>query len=689
MDEPSLYDYIKSFFNHSAPPLDLPRDMKNLECEKEPAFNQASKINNKKSPRLIFAGFLVVIAQFLLEPNNRRPLLSILIYVCALYLIWTSLKSESNQNKTRQKRPVNEIGFKPFFLVVSLIAQVVAFILFQDNRFNLINLVAWLVGIVGIILAFWEKTDLNVSNKPKQRRLDWLYTITGLVAICAIIFVRTFQVTSVPAEMYSDHAEKLLDIMDIFAGKFSVFFERNTGREPIQFYFTALIIQLFDTGFTFLSLKIGTIIFGLLTLIFVFLIGRNFGGKWVGLASVFFAGIAYWPNVISRVGLRYALYPFFTAAALYFLIKGLQQSRHINDFLWCGIFVGLGLHGYSSFRIVPVLVAVILLLEPVWRKDPKLFSRNLTLLILIGLISFSIFLPLFRYWFDNPYLFSYRMLTRLTPIERQFEEPAFLTLAKNTISSLLMPFWDNGAIWVHSIPGRPALDFISAGFYFFGLIIFIWRALSHKNGYAAILLISTPLLMLPSILSIAYPGENPSLNRGAGAYVPIFIIAGTGFTYFIQAIHRSIGSKWRSIISVMVTIFFLAVSFFQNHQLVFNQYKTQFQNRAWNTSEIGQVIAGFLQANDNSARAYVIPYPHWVDTRLVGFTAGFPGKDFALWREDILLSQTNDGPQVFIHKPEDDDTAITLAETYPQGSSAIFYSEVPGKEFIIYTVMKY
>ena len=105
--------------------------------------------------------------------------------------------------------------------------------------------------------------------------------------------------------MFSDHAEKLFDVMDVLSGRSQIFFVRNTGREPFQFYLTAVIIRLFNTGVRFLSLKLGTAGAGFLTLIFIFLIGRELDGKWLGLSAAFFAGIAYWPNVISRVGLRF------------------------------------------------------------------------------------------------------------------------------------------------------------------------------------------------------------------------------------------------------------------------------------------------------------------------------------------------------------------------------------------------
>ncbi len=142
-----------------------------------------------------------------------------------------------------------------------------------------------------------------------------------------IAFFRIYNLAGVPSEPTSDHAEKLLDVYDVSQGLTHIFFPRNTGREAIQMYLTLVVSWIFGTGLSFLSLKIGTVICGLATLPYLYLLGKEFGGKRIGLLAVFFAGIAYWPNVISRFGLRFPLYPLFVAPTLYYLIRGLRNSQ--------------------------------------------------------------------------------------------------------------------------------------------------------------------------------------------------------------------------------------------------------------------------------------------------------------------------------------------------------------------------
>src|SRR5665811_524806 len=99
----------------------------------------------------------------------------------------------------------------------------------------------------------------------------------------------------------------------------------------------------FHTGISFISLKIGMVAAGLLTLPYLYLLAKEFWNKRVAFLALIFAGVAFWPNVISRVGLRFALYPLFTAPALYYLMKGLKNGTR-NDFIWSGIAIGIGLH---------------------------------------------------------------------------------------------------------------------------------------------------------------------------------------------------------------------------------------------------------------------------------------------------------------------------------------------------------
>ncbi len=683
MDEPTIYDFIISLFDRDKQ-IDLsPLHRKKIKRQKTNKANNKTFLHERNQAIRFIAGcFLAVSGQYFLEPDSKLYLLALVLYSLSIALIWPSIQI-GQQIKQHQKRRAKQFRIRLPLLILSLGSQIIAFLLFRTHTFTPVNLFFWLTGIVSLTMAFWVFTP---KKEEKKENVKTSFIVLMVIAIGISLFFRLYQIDGIPTEMYSDHAEKLLDVMDIINGKFPIYFERNTGREPIQFYVTALITYLFGTGFSFLSLKIGTIIFGLLTLPFIYLQAKEIGNRWVGLAAIFLAGIAYWPNVISRVGLRYSLYPLFAAPAMYFLFKGLRKNSQ-NLLVVSGLFIGFGLLGYSAFRIFPLYVILVMVISAVGEKNKININTAVSRLLIIGAIAFSAFLPLFRFWFDNPGLFSYRMTTRLTPVEKTFQSPALIIFLKNFIRSVLMPFLNNGHIWVHSITNRPALDFITAGFYFVGLIAMIKRAINEQSEAITGLLISIPILMLPSILSLAYPGENPSLNRSAGAYIPIFIVAGYGLFLLMQAFSRSLGRKTTKILVPFVLIIICGISIANNYQLVFGQYNKQFRQNAWNTSEIGEVISDFLAETVTPADAFVVPFAHWVDTRLVGFNAGYPGRDFALSREDLMVTQSDDKEKMFIYKPEDSETQSILQTIYPDGEISVYYSSISGKDFIIYTVL--
>ena len=214
----------------------------------------------------------------------------------------------------------------------------------------------------------------------------------------------------------------------------------------------------------------------------------------------------YWHNVISRVGLRFPLYPLFAAPALFYLIRGIRQKRR-NDFVFAGIALGLGLHGYSSFRLVPFVVLFVILLYLLHERRKEEKTNIIFGLIIIIIISFIIFLPLFKFTLISPVDVNYRSLTRLGTIERSYSEPVIKIFFQNFYNALTMFFYSDGNTWVHSIPFRPALDYITAPLYFVGSMIVFLRYIKHRNWEDLFLILAVPMLLLPSVLSLAFPEE--------------------------------------------------------------------------------------------------------------------------------------------------------------------------------------
>ncbi len=674
MDEPSVLDYIKSLFKKKSERIrfSLPEDNSSKQSKRK-------KYSIRKSfPFQSVVGVcLAFIAQLLLEPPHRNTILAGIFYVVVGYLIWRDFCPSNIQIKRPpMKHSMDTIRLISFCL--SLILLIISFFLFSNNRFTLLNITIWVVAFVSFFISVWEKKP---SGKITFPRLNHWHLILFL-AVTIAVFFRFYQLSQVPGEMFSDHAEKLLDVSDVLRGQYSIFFPRNTGREAFQFYLTALIVKTFGTGITFTSLKIGTALAGLLTLPYIYLLGKELADRWVGLAALFLAGIAYWPNVISRVGLRFPFYALFTAPAIYYLILGLRYGLR-NHFILAGIAIGVGLHGYSPFRIIP-LVALVGFGLAFFANSSETSRRKMVWhFSLMAFTALIIFLPLLRYALDNPVMFGIRAFSRLMGIEQALPGPVFKVLLTNLWNAITMFFYSNGEIWVHSVPYRPALDVISAVFLFIGVIILLKDVAYQKRWENLFLLASIPLLMLPSILSLAFPRENPSLNRTSAAIIPVFIVSGYGFVNLSKRIYQNLKNRITKILFFFLIAVLIIGACFLNYKLVFSDYSQQFLHKAWNTSEIGTVIKEFVVNGGNPSLVFVIPYPYWVDTRLVGINAGYPDKDYALQAEQIIDTRALPDPKMFIVFPEDQKTIQEIKDVYPEARTETFVSKQPGKNFII------
>ena len=638
-----------------------------------------------------------LIAQLTFEPSpGRTPVPGILLYAGAGgCLIAAILRKEWHfpRLKPDQAVPMNT-SFRLDFFLIGLLMAMLAFVLFGSGTFGLLNTSLWILSILFIFLSFWEKgeperspfTEFLGRFKPEGWHIcisRW--TIIVLAVIAVILFFNFHRLESVPPEMVSDQAEKLLDINDILNGSRAVYFPRNTGREPIHFYLTAIYMAIFNLEVSFLNLKVVAVFANLLTLFFIYLLGKEIGNKWVGLSGALFAGMAYWPLLFTRLALRIPYYPLFVAPVMYFLIRGLRR-QNVMDILLTGLFLGLGLYGYTPFRIVPIFVVLATIIYLAHRPVQNKRLQVVFSLALITLVSLVVFVPLLRFWLANPDLFAYRAFSRLTGMEAGFQKAPIIIFLENFWKASVMFFWDNGNIWAHSIPGRPALELVSGALYFLGITGLLVRYIRKRQWIDMFLLVSVPILLLPSILSLAYPGENPSLNRTAGAIVPVFVVIGLSFETLIRTFRERLAGAYAKIAPVALLGILVLWSSLNNYDLVFNQYYEIYRASSWNTSEIGEVARLFIDSIGSPDTTYLVGYPHWVDSRLVAINAGQAGRDFAIFPDQIPATQDDLRPKMFFVNMFDVENIDLLEETYPQGVIWRHDSEVENKDFLIFFV---
>jgi len=174
------------------------------------------------------------------------------------------------------------------------------------------------------------------------------------------------------------------------------------------------------------------------------------------------------------------------------------------------------------------------------------------------------------------------------------------------------------------------------------------------------------------------------LNRSGGAEVAVVIVSALALDGFVS----SLGGGRRAVIAYGLTAILFAVSAYQNYVLVFDTFDTQFKLGAWNTSEMGRLIGDFRDEYGQTDSVWIVPYPHWVDTRLPGVWAGIPNRDFALWTENLSATLTVPSPKMILYHVDDLAAAVALNQLYPNGVFTRYTSSDPGKDFMILMIEK-
>lgn len=639
---------------------------------------------------------LALFAQNALAPPDRAVAAGVVGYLlAALWVVWVVWRDEwplSSIPEVAQDR--DPLTVRQVALWAGILLLPVSFLTLGGNLFTSFNFLLLLFTVGLLTYSLWLPEPAKPGALSRLReflRAERLRitvdrrTLIVLGAIGVVLFFRFYRLGDVPPEMTSDHAEKLLDTADVLNGQTRIFFPRNAGREALIFYLNALVATWFGTGISFITLKISTALVGLLVLPFIYLIGREIANDRVGLWAAVLAGIAYWPNVISRVGLRFPFYPFFTAAVFYFLIRGMRSNRR-NDYLLAGLFLGLSMYGYTADRILPFVAVAAFGLFMLHRQSAGRRSQSIWQFGMLVLLSIAVFLPMMRFIIDDPDSIAFRAMTRMGTMERPLPGPAWQIFLSNLWNALKMFAWEDGNVWLASVSYIPALGVVTGALFHVGVVLLFIRYLRRRNWLDLFLLVSIPLLMLPSILALAFPIENPNLYRTGGALVPVFLIIGFTMDGLLNALRDRLGPNWGSRAAWVVGGFLLLWAGLQNYNLVFERYLLEYRLSAWNTSELGEVIRSFADSVGTEDSAWVVPFAHWVDTRLVGINAGVPIKDYALWPDQLDQSLPVAAPKLFLVKPNDLEGQQALVGLYPEGWFTRYDSFIEDKDFLIYFV---
>jgi 4-amino-4-deoxy-L-arabinose transferase-like glycosyltransferase len=593
--------------------------------------------------------------------------------------------------------PLARSRLRELLLAATVVLTVVAFASLAQNRFTVRGVLCWWGAVAAWLLATVEvrprsrdwKLPRLIGLKDAARsgavviRANWV-TLLLLGILMLAFFFRVYRISAIPTDPYADHVEASMDVWDILHGQYRIFFPRNTGRDPTQFYLTAALSKVF--GYGWLTLKLTMALVGVLNVIPMYFLGKELLDKRFGLLAAFFVAISYWHVIISRIGLRIVLGPLWTTATLYFLLRAFRTRRR-NDYLFAGSCLGLGLYGYYACRIVPLLVVILCVLKVILDRGPgfrlQRFIGNFALLVITSAL---VFLPMLRYMYDEPQMYWYRALTRTTDLERPVSDSAKV-FVDNVKRAYLMFNYEGDDSWPESVPLRPALDYVSGGLFVLGAAYVLYLLLAKRHPIALYLFVAIFVLLLPSTLAIAFPIENPS-NTRASAVIPVVLLL---VALPVYVVGRRVVQSFRGSMGVLLVVVLGGLMLWQaarlNFRTYFVDYREHYRRSAWNATDMARVIRSFGDIYGGIENVYLIGTPYWIDGRGISLVLGDITWDNFLYPfegSDIELHLAEPRNRLYIYNPINQEAEQWLLAHRPHGQLMRFQAFSPDKDFMIF-----
>lgn len=216
------------------------------------------------------------------------------------------------------------------------------------------------------------------------------------------------------------------------------------AKPPLNMWLMALSYQTF--GISNVTSRLPSAIFGSLSLVMVFFLGKKLYDPYVGFLSAIVLGTFTTFYAFATHAMTDIPFVFFIVASIYFFVVSEKSEKPLRYAILSGFFFGLALMTKQlEALVIPLIILTYSILTQ--RSIKALFKKRFTLFLGIGLMLFSPWLidmsVSFGQQFWNHY-FLYSAITRaVTPIEGHAESYFFYfnyIINNEWLWAILIPF---------------------------------------------------------------------------------------------------------------------------------------------------------------------------------------------------------------------------------------------------------
>lgn len=360
---------------------------------------------------------------------------------------------------------------------------------------------------------FFAHLPAAASLRQKVDTELWLVAILMVAA-----FLRFWRFDDLPYGVWYDEAEHGLQALRILDNaQFRPIFEGAITGPAYYLYLVAGAFHWF--GVSVQSIRLVSVVFGLLAVLAGCLVGAELLGRRMGLVVALFLAASSWAVTLSRFGMYSTMStPLFTLLTTAFLLRGLR-TRRLTEYALAGIGLGFGLCFYTSFRLFVPAVACLLLalvLHTLWTRrtwPPATFWLGVAMLLFVAALVVT---PLVVYALKHPEIFWARVEDTFI-FARKSEAERWPALWENLRRHLLMFNAVGDPNGRHNLPSAPMLDTVTAALFGLGvayalrhlfqpcyLFLLLWLGFGLMGGVLSLDFEAPQSLRANATLPVAY-----------------------------------------------------------------------------------------------------------------------------------------------------------------------------------------
>jgi hypothetical protein len=497
---------------------------------------------------------------------GQEPLALAFYAVAAATFLWSVLPVTEEQRlsvaaSADALRPQHPI----MVAAVALVPASAALLLFHFERWLYVVDFLWVAAIAVVLVgAFLMDRARRTERDGSRASVPWrLAEVIVVGAILLLAFgLRTWQMPNLPP-VFEDEGHGLRDAHLVLDGVIKTPF--TSGHSSTGTIFEFCMAGFMLIGFSGeVALKLTGIVPGVLAILFLYLLLREWFGREVAAIGAFLMATSSWQLMVTRWGHVYGFDELFAVAALYFIARGIRTLRYA-DFAFAGLSFGFGLVLMKSASTAPLMLAAVAVLLA-WHlrtRAIRAYGPKLALLLLtIAVVAAPRVLYVAEHRdeaLERPrevFLFNDEKWAQLKhdPVQKTLTNAKELALAFNYDGGFLTR-WN-----VH--PNEPAFDVVTAALLVLGIAITFARC---RDWRFFLLLALGAAVLLPAATAIPLD-DRPVTYRLVGA-VPLLYGAPALAAWLL---YSSQGARWSRAVAGTAIAALLATSAWINVDAYFN-----------------------------------------------------------------------------------------------------------------------